>query len=111
MAYRATAAVALDAGDAADGRRRGRSRRPTLADDVGTPVEAGLARTLAGRALAQLGERDARRRSNSSRRPPSSTAAARSRYRDAAERELRELGQRIHRRTRPGDASRTASRR
>ena len=58
MAYRATAAVAVDAGDAATGAKQALAAAE-LSDDVGTPVEAGLARTIAGRALAQLGERTA----------------------------------------------------
>ena len=40
---------------------------------------------------------------SSSRPPPSSDRCGAVRYRDAAERELRQLGQHIHRRTRPGD--------
>ena len=55
MADRAAAVVALASGDA--------SRRPlealasaAAADEVGLPVEAALARTLAGRALAQAGD-------------------------------------------------------
>jgi DNA-binding CsgD family transcriptional regulator len=66
-------------------------------------VEAGLARTLAGRALAQLGQRD-RAVQELEQAAAELDRCGAVRYRDAAQRELRQLGQHIHRRTRPGDA-------
>ena len=105
MAYRATAAVAVDAGDAATGAKQALAAAD-LSDDVGTPIEAGLARTIAGRALAQLGEKDRAIEQLQAAVAELERCGA-SRYRDAAERELRRLGQHIHRRTRPGDPNQT----
>ncbi len=105
MAQHAAAAVALDVGDPA-GAAASALASAALADEVGVPVWAATARTLAGRALAQLGERD-------QAVAELQTAAAElqrrgaTRYRDAAERELRRLGHHIHRRTRPGKADAT----
>ncbi len=75
-----------------------------LADAVGAPVEAGLARTIAGRALASLGERE-RAVQQLEKAVGDLDGCGAIRYRDAAERELRQLGHRVHRRTRPGDLS------
>ena len=68
---------------------------------AGAPVEAALSRTLAGRALAQAGERD-RAVDRAAARGSEFEACGALRYRDEAERELRKLGHHIHRRTRPG---------
>src|SRR4051812_23550128 len=57
MAHRAAAAVALDAGDPTMAADRA-LMAAELSDAAGTPVEAGLARTIAGRALARLDQRD-----------------------------------------------------
>jgi hypothetical protein len=65
------------------------------------PVEAALARTIAGKALAQTGERD-RAVQQLQQAAAELHRCGAVRYRDAAERELRQLGQHIHRRTRPG---------
>jgi DNA-binding NarL/FixJ family response regulator len=104
-ADRAAAAVELDAGDPARAADHALTSA-AAADEAGAPVEAALSRTLAGRALAQTGERD--------RAATALQQAARVfercgalRYRDEAERELRRLGHRIYRRTRPGDAEST----
>ena len=105
MAYRAAAAVALDADDAATA-AAGALESADLADAVGAPVEAGLARTIAGRALASLGERERAVRQLEQAVGELDGCGA-IRYRDAAERELRQLGHRVHRRTRPGDPSQT----
>ena len=105
MAYRATAAVSLDAGDAATAARQAIAAAD-LSDDVGTPVEAGLARTIAGRALARLGERD-RAIEQLQEAVADFERCGAIGHRDAAELELRRLGQHIHRRSRPGDASGT----
>jgi DNA-binding NarL/FixJ family response regulator len=96
MADRAAAAVELDAGhsDLA-------AKRAVAADDVGAPVEAALARTLAGRALAQAGQSD-RAVAELKHAASELQACGALRYRGAAERELRGLGQRIYRRTRSG---------
>lgn len=101
-ADRAAAVVELYTGDPA--RAAGLAlASAAAADEAGAPVEAGLSRTLAGLALAQSGERD--------RAVTELQHAARAfercgalRYRDEAERELRQLGHRVHRRTRPGTA-------
>jgi DNA-binding NarL/FixJ family response regulator len=99
-ANRAAAAVDLYAGDAAGAAERALAAA-TAADEVGAPVEAALSRTLAGRALAQAGERD-RAATELQRAAREFEACGALRYRDEAERELRKLGHRIHRRTRPG---------
>jgi ATP/maltotriose-dependent transcriptional regulator MalT len=101
-ANRAAAAVELHAGDAA--RAAGEAlASAALADEAGAPVEAALSRTLAGLALAKTDKRD--------RAATELQHAARAfercgalRYRNEAERELRKLGHRIYRRTRPGTA-------
>ena len=105
MAKRAAAAIALDAGDpalAADSALTAAA----LADEVGVPVWAAVARTLAGRALAQLGERE-RAVAELETAAAELQRCGATRYRDAAERELRRLGHHIHRRTRPGKADGT----
>jgi DNA-binding NarL/FixJ family response regulator len=66
-----------------------------------------LSRTLAGRALAEAGQRDpAAAELEWAARELEACGALR--YRDEAERELRKLGRHIHRRTRPGKADGTA---
>ena len=87
----ATPTTAAERALAVGGARRRRSARP---------IEAALARTIAGRALAQLGQRERAVRRAPAGGRASSTACGAVRYRDAAERELRQLGQHIHRRTR-----------
>jgi DNA-binding CsgD family transcriptional regulator len=105
MADRALAAVALTAGSPEVAAQHALASAAT-ADEVGMPVDAALSRTLAGRALAQAG--------NSERAVVQLRQAAEQfqdcgalRYRAAAELELRRLGQRIHRRTKPGDRHRS----
>jgi DNA-binding CsgD family transcriptional regulator/tetratricopeptide (TPR) repeat protein len=85
-ADRAAAAVALHAGDAAGA--------------------AELSRMLAGRALAQAGEPD-RASTELQRAAHELEACGALRYRNEAERELRKLGHRIHRRTQPGKSDGT----
>jgi DNA-binding NarL/FixJ family response regulator len=101
-ANRAVAAVDFYTGDAA-----GATERALLAvsgaEEVGAPIEAALSRTLAGRALAQAGERD-RAASELRNAAAALEACGALRWRDEAERELRKLGHRIHHRTRPGKA-------
>ncbi|MEA2418375.1 MAG: hypothetical protein QOE60_581 [Thermoleophilaceae bacterium] len=98
-ADRAAAAVALETGDGARAADLALAAA-TVADDVGMPMEAALARTLAGRALAQKGDRDGAVE-QLSRAASALDLCGAQRYRDAAERELRQLGQRIHRRSQP----------
>jgi DNA-binding NarL/FixJ family response regulator len=99
-ADRAAAAVDLHAGEAAGAAERALAAA-AAADDMGAPVEAALSRTLAGRALAEAGERE-RAASELQRAACAFEACGAMRYRDEADHELRKLGHRIHRRTRPG---------
>ena len=102
-ALRARARVALDAGDA-----RGAAERAleaaTLGDELGMPIYAAAARTLAGRALAAAGESE-RAAAELARAAEELDARGALRYRDEAEHELRRLGhRRLYRRTRAGKA-------
>jgi DNA-binding NarL/FixJ family response regulator len=108
MADRAQAAVALAGGDARTAVDKALSSAD-LAEAVGAPIEAGLARIVAGRACAQLGERD-RAVTLLEHAAAELDRCGAARYRDEAHQELRRLGQRIHRRTRPGDATATGIR-
>jgi DNA-binding NarL/FixJ family response regulator len=101
MADRALAAVALAAGTPEVAAQQALASAAT-ADEVGMPVDAALSRTLAGRALAQAAERD-RAIAQLWQAADQFHACGALRYRAAAEFELRRLGQRIHRRTKPGD--------
>jgi ATP/maltotriose-dependent transcriptional regulator MalT len=102
MADRAVAAVALEAGDADIAADRALASAG-LADEVGMPVEAAVSRTLAGRALAQAAKPE-RAVSELQHAAAELHACGALRYRAAADRELRRLGQHIHRRTQPGKA-------
>jgi DNA-binding NarL/FixJ family response regulator len=108
-ADRATAAVALHAGNCARATELALSAADT-AEVVGAPIEAALSRTLAGRALAQGGQSD-HAVAELQRAAAAFEACGARRFRDNAERELGRLGRRPHRRTRPGrsDGSRIAS--
>jgi DNA-binding NarL/FixJ family response regulator/tetratricopeptide (TPR) repeat protein len=99
-ADRATAAVALHAGDTARAAERALASADA-AQEVGAPIEAALSRTLAGRALAQAGQSD-RAVAELQRAAAELDACGALRYRQSAERELGKLGHRPHRRTRPG---------
>jgi ATP/maltotriose-dependent transcriptional regulator MalT len=99
-ADRAAGAVALYSGDPARAFERALASADA-AQDVGAPIEAGLSRMLAGRALAQAGERD-RAVAELERAAAAFDACGAFRYRDNAERELGKLGHRPHRRTRAG---------
>jgi ATP/maltotriose-dependent transcriptional regulator MalT len=101
MADRALAAVALAAGDLDTAAQQAVSSVVT-ADDVGMPVDAAFSRTLAGRALAQAGQRE-RAVTHLQQAAEDLHACGALRYRAAAEFELRRLGRRIHRRTPPGN--------
>ena len=99
-ADRAVAAVAFDAGDAAFAAERALASADA-AGAVGAPIEAALSRTVAGRALAEAGDKE-RAVAELQRAAAALDACGAHRYRQSAERELRKLGQHIHRRTRPG---------
>ena len=99
-ADRATAAVALDAGDTARATERALASADA-ADEVGAAIEAALSRTLAGRALARADQTD-RAVAELQRAAATFDACGALRCREAAERELGRLGHRPHRRTRPG---------
>lgn len=105
MGYRAAAAVALADGDAQAAADKALSAAD-LAEAVGAPIEASLARIVAGRALAHLGERDSAVELLEHATAELDRCGA-ARYRDEAQQELRRLGKRIHRRTRPGDPNQT----
>jgi DNA-binding NarL/FixJ family response regulator len=94
------AAVALDAGAAALAAEQALASA-AAAGAVGAPIEAALSRMLAGRALAEAGDRE-RAVAELQRAAAALEACGAHRYRQSAERELRKLGQHIHRRTRPG---------
>jgi len=102
-ADRAVAEVALDAGDAALAAERALASADG-ADAVGAPIEAALSRTIAGRALAETGDKD-RAVAELQRAAAALDACGAWRYRQSAERELGKLGHRPHRRTRPGTAN------
>jgi DNA-binding CsgD family transcriptional regulator/tetratricopeptide (TPR) repeat protein len=99
-AERASAAVALDAGDAARAAEQALASAGAAAK-TGAPIEAARSRTLAGRALARARERD-RAVAELRRAATELDACGALRYRDEADRELGSLGRRVHRRTRPG---------
>ena len=104
-AERARAAVALDAGDA-EGAATAALAAAASADGAGAVIEAARSRVLAGRALAEAGQRDAGV-AELERAAAAFEACGAPRHRDAAERELRKLGRHIHRRTRRGSADAT----
>ncbi len=103
MAALAAAALALDSGDPV-GAAEHALAAAALLDEIGDAFDAALSRTLAGRALAQAGERE-RAAVELERAVVAFDSFGASRNRAAAERELRKLGRRIHRRTRPGDGN------
>jgi DNA-binding CsgD family transcriptional regulator len=102
MAHRAAARVALDRSELEHAVEHALASA-VAADQVGAPIEAALARTLAGSALAQARqpERAVIELQHAATQLHSCGAL---RYRAAAERDLRRLGHHIHRRTRPGAA-------
>src|SRR5829696_1882120 len=103
LADRALAAVALAAHDLPTATRRALASA-AAADEVGVPVEAGLSRMVAGRALT-LGGHPKQAAAELARAAKVFHACGALGYRDQAEQELRQLGHRIHRRTRPGKAN------
>ena len=103
MAERAAAAVALDAGDPHEAARRALASA-AAADQVGIPVEAALSRIVAGRALAGA-DQGSRAVTELERAAAALHDSGAVKYRDAAELELRRLGQHVHRRSAPGVAA------
>jgi DNA-binding NarL/FixJ family response regulator len=101
MAHRATAAVALAAGDPAGAAEQARAAA-AAATEAGARVDAARARTLAGRALAASGEREPAIAELETAASELAACGA-ERYRAEAEHELRRLGRRFSRRTRPHD--------
>jgi DNA-binding NarL/FixJ family response regulator len=99
MAGRAAAAVALASGDPVTAADRALAAA-AAAEEAGARVDAARARTLAGRALAAAGEHD-RAIAELEAAARVLGACAAQRYRDEAEHELRKLGRRFARRTRP----------
>jgi DNA-binding CsgD family transcriptional regulator len=103
LADRAAAQVALHLGHAP------RAAELALAAVAGAeasemPLEAAVARMLAGRALAEATEREAAVQALE-RAAAAFAATGAVRLRDAAEQELRRLGQHIHRRSQPTAAA------
>jgi DNA-binding CsgD family transcriptional regulator len=96
LAARSRAAVALAAGDA-ESASVAALRAADSADAIGSRVAAARARTLAGRALAAAGNRE-RAAAELERAASELDDCGAVRYRDEAERELRKLGRRHHRR-------------
>ena len=102
MAQRAAASVELAGGDAASAAALALASS-AAADELGMRVEAAISRTLAGRALALAGDRDAAVLALQAAADELDACGAR-RNRDEAEHELGRLGHRPHRRSRPGRA-------
>ena len=100
LADRAAAAVALRGGDPAAAAEWALASADA-ADQAGAPVDAAVSRTLAGSALAVVGARD-RAVLELRRAADELDGCGAVRLRAAAEGELRRLGHRVHRRTRPG---------
>jgi DNA-binding NarL/FixJ family response regulator len=99
-AHRATGAVELARGDASFAADHALASA-AAAEEVGAPIESALSRTLAGRALAHAGQRE-RAIAELQEAAAELDVCGALRYRDEAEHELGKLGNRTHRRTRPG---------
>ena len=102
LADRAAAAIAFDAGDY-DLAAELALASAAAGDEVGIPIEAALSRTLAGRALGRAGRQERAIVELQLAAVQLDACGARG-YRAAADQELRRLGHRVHRRTRPGAA-------
>ena len=97
---RAAAGLALQKGDTAAAAELALSSAEA-AKSAGVLVESALSRALAGRALAAAGRPD-EGAAELQRAADDLDGCGATRYRDAAERELRKLGKVVHRRTRKG---------
>jgi ATP/maltotriose-dependent transcriptional regulator MalT len=106
MADRATAAVALAAGDATGAVDRALVSIAAC-EEIGAVIEAELSRVLAGRALAQAGQRE-RAAAELEHAAAAFELVGAIRYREETERELRKLGRRRYRRTRSAEPGGTA---
>ena len=104
-ANRAAGAVALAGADPATAVDRAREAT-AAADAAGSPIEAALSRVRLGEALGALGDRETAE-SELRRAATELDDCGATRYRDAAERELRKQGHRIHRQTRGGEKGAT----
>jgi DNA-binding CsgD family transcriptional regulator len=102
LAQRAAAAVSLDSGQPDDAARKALASAART-EEVGAHIETALSRLLAGRALAQAGKRD-RAVAELDRAATAFDSCGAARYRAQAERELRKLGRKTHRRTARGRA-------
>jgi ATP/maltotriose-dependent transcriptional regulator MalT len=98
----AEAALLLEERRPAQAAERARSAAEAF-DSVAAAWDAARSRELAGRALAEAGEADAAA-DQLGRAAAAFHAFGANRFRDHAERELRKLGRRTYRRTRPGAA-------
>lgn len=102
MAHRAAAEVALHVGEAEAAVGHALSSVAS-AEKVSARVDAAMARILLGQALARAGD-EAAAVATLERAAADFEAFGAVRYRDQAERELRMLGHRVHRRTERGKA-------
>jgi DNA-binding CsgD family transcriptional regulator len=100
MANLAAGALAFDAGEPTTAGERALAAA-TAFEAAAALWDAARARELAGRALARAGDID-RAALELELAATAFDSFGSLRYRDQAERELRKLGRRIHRRTRPG---------
>ena len=103
MSHRAAAAIALDRGDPKVAAERAFAS-VLAAEEIGARVDAATARTLAGRALADMGDRE-RAVDELEQAAEQLNACGALRYRNQAEQVLRKLGRHPYRRTRPKHAS------
>jgi DNA-binding CsgD family transcriptional regulator len=102
LADRAAAAIAFDAGKDELATELALASA-AAGDEVGIPIEAALSRTLAGRALGRAGRQERAIVELQLAAVQLDACGARG-HRAAADQELRRLGHRVHRRTRPGAA-------
>jgi ATP/maltotriose-dependent transcriptional regulator MalT len=102
MAHKATAEVALYAGDAETAVEHARAS-VEAAEKVSARLDAALSRVLLGRALAANGQTGLAI-GELERAAADLESYGATRWRDEAEQELRRLGHRIHRRSQPGKA-------
>jgi DNA-binding CsgD family transcriptional regulator len=102
-AQRAAAEVVLHTGDASGAVERALASAGH-AEAVGAPLESALSRALAGRALARSGDRE-HAIEQLERAAAEFGRVGAERSREAAERELRQLGKHIHRRSQPSRAA------
>jgi DNA-binding NarL/FixJ family response regulator len=100
MASLARAAVSLDSGRPTSAAKQALAAAATF-ESVAALFDAARARELAGRALAEAGERD-RAVLELEHAAAAFDSFGSCRYRDRAEQEQRKLGRHIHHRTRPG---------